>query len=123
MKSYFEERGGTYTQVGDFLIPDLVLEEQPDGWIGKYGIMRQEYLKKWKKGMYAELVMTGKLKQHLLDVDRDAQDEFEIIVRQTVKAEGVTEELKKQDQMEWVRKMNSIRDRADEFIRHDLIYT
>ena len=123
MKSFFEKRGGTYSRVGDFQIPDLVLEEQPDGWIGKYGIMRQEYLKKWKKGMYAELVMSGKLKQHLLDINRDAQEEFETIVQQTAKAEGVTEELKKQDQMEWVRKMNSIRDRADEFIRHDLIYT
>ena len=123
MKSFFEKRGGTYSRVGDFLIPDLVLEEQPEGWIGKYGIMRQEYLKKWKKGMYAELVMTGKLKQHLLDINWDAQEEFETIVRQTAKAEGVTEELKKQDQMEWVRCMNSIRDRADEFIRHDLIYT
>ena len=123
MKSFFEKRGGTYSRVGDFLIPDLVLEEQPEGWIGKYGIMRQEYLKKWKKGMYAELVMTGKLKQHLLDINWDAQEEFETIVRQTAKAEGVTDELKKQDQMEWVRRMNSIRDRANEFIRHDLIYT
>ena len=123
MKSYFEERGGTYTQVGGFLIPDLVLEEQPDGWIGKYGIMRQEYLKKWKKSLYNDLLLSGKLKQHLLDINRDAQEEFETIVRQTAKAEGVTEELKKRDQMEWVRCMNSIRDRADEFIRHDLIYT
>ena len=123
MKSYFEERGGTYTMVGDFLIPDLVLEEQPDGWIGKYGIMRQEYLKKWKKSLYNDLLLSGKLQQHLLDINRDAQEEFEIIVRQTAKAEGVTEELKKRDQMEWVRRMNSIRDRADEFIKHDFIYS
>ena len=123
MKSYFEERGGTYTRVGDFLIPDLVLEEQPEGWIGKYGIMRLEYLKKWKKSLYNDLLLSGKLQQYLLDINRDAQEEFEAIVRQTAKAEGVTEELKKQDQMEWVRMMNSIRDRADEFIRHDLIYT
>ena len=123
MKSYFEERGGTYSRVGDFLIPDLVLEEQPEGWIGKYGIMRQEYLKKWKKSLYNDLLLSGKLQQHLLDINRDAQEEFETIVRQTAKAEGVTEELKRQDQMEWVRRMNSIRNRADEFIRHDLIYT
>ena len=123
MKSYFEERGGTYSRVGDFLIPDLVLEEQPEGWIGKYGSMRLEYLKKWKKSLYNDLLLSGKLQQYLLDINRDAQEEFETIVRQTAKAEGVTEELKKQDQMEWVRRMNSIRDRADEFIRHDLIYT
>ena len=95
MKSYFEEQGGTDTRVGDFLIPDLVLDEQPEGWIGKYGIMRQEYLKMWKKRLYNDLLLSGKLQQHLLDIDRDAREEFETIVRQTAKAEGVTEELKK----------------------------
>ena len=123
MKSFFEENGGTYTRVGDFLIPDLVLEEQPEEQIGKYGRMRLAYLKKWRKSLYNDLLLSGKLQQHLLDIDRDAREEFEIIVQQTAKAEGVTEDLKKQDQMEWVRRMNSIRDRADEFIRHDLIYS
>lgn len=123
MKSYFEEQGGTYTRVGDFLIPDLVLDEQPEGWIGKYGIMRQEYLKMWKKSLYNDLLLSGKLQQHLLDINRDAQEEFETIVRQTAKAEGVTEELKKQDQMEWVRRMNNIRNRAEAFVKHDLIYS
>ena len=123
MKSFFEENGGTYTKVGDFLIPDLVLEEHSEGQIGKYGRMRLEYLKKWKKSLYNDLLLSGKLQQHLLDIDRDAKEEFEAIVRRTAKTEGVTEELKKQDQMEWVRRMNSIRNRADEFIRHDLIYS
>ena len=123
MKSYFEEQGGTYTRVGGFLIPDLVLDEQPEGWIGKYGIMRQEYLKMWKKSLYNDLLLSGKLQQHLLDIDRDAREEFETIVRQTAKAEGVTEELKKQNQMEWVRRMNSIRNRAEEIVRNDLIYS
>ena len=123
MKSFFEEHGGTYTRVGDFLIPDLVLEEQPEDQIGKYGRMRLEYLKKWRKSLYNDLLLSGKLQQHLLDIDRDAKEEVEAIVRQTAKTEGVTEELKKQDQMEWVRRMNSIRNRADEFIRHDLIYS
>ena len=123
MKSYFEEHGGTYTRVGDFLIPDLVMDEQPEGQVGKYGRMRLEYLKKWKKSLYNDLLLSGKLQKHLLDIDRDAREEFEGIVRQTAKAEGVTEKLKKQDQMEWVQRMNSIRDRADEFVRQDLIYT
>ena len=123
MKSFFEEHGGTYTRVGDFLIPDLVLEDQPEGQIGKYGRMRLEYLKKWKKSLYNDLLLSGKLQQHLLDIDRDAREEFETIVRQTAKAEGVTEELKKQAQMEWVRHMNSIRNRAEEFVKQDLIYT
>ena len=108
MKSYFEEQGGTYTQIGDVLIPDLVMDPQPEGQISKYGRMRLEYLKRWK---------------HLLGIDRDAREEFETIVRQTAKAEGVTEELKKQNQMEWVRRMNSIRNRAEEIVRNDLIYS
>ena len=123
MKSYFEENGGTYTRVGDFLIPDLVLEEQPERQIGKYGRMRLAYLKKWRKSLYNDLLLSGKLQQHLLDIDRDAREEFETIVRQTAKAEGVNEVLKKQDQMEWVRRMNSIRNRAEEFVKQDLIYT
>lgn len=123
MKFFFEENGGSYTRVGDFLIPDLVLEEQPEGQIGKYGRMRLAYLKKWKKSLYNDLLLSGKLQQHLLDIDRDAKEEFETVVRQTTKAEGVTEELKKQDQMEWVRRMNSIRSRAEEFVRQDLIYS
>ena len=59
MKSYFEERGGTYTQIVGFMIIELLMEEQPNGWIGKYGFMRQEYLKKWKKGMHTQLIMSG----------------------------------------------------------------
>ena len=123
MKSFFEERGGTYTQIGDVLIPDLVMDPQPEGQISKYGRMRLEYLKRWKKSLYNDLLLSGKLRQHLLGIDRDAREEFETIVRQTAKAEGVTEELKKQNQMEWVRRMNSIRNRAEEIVRNDLIYS
>ena len=123
MKSFFEEHGGTYTRVGDFLVPDLVMDPQPEGEIGKYGRMRLEYLKKWKKSLYNDLLLSGKLWQHLLDIDRDASEEFETIVRQTAKAEGVTEALKRQDQMEWVQRMNSIRNRAEDIVRNDLIYS
>ncbi len=80
-------------------------------------------MKKWKKSLYNNLLLSGKLQQHLLGIDRDAREEFETIVRQTAKAEGINEELKKQDQMEWVRRMNGIRDRAEEFVKQDLIYT
>lgn len=123
MKSIFEENDGTYTRIGDFFIPDLVLEEQPEGQIGKYGRMRLEYLKKRKKSLYNDLLLSGKLQQHLLDIDQDAREEFETIVRQIAKAEGVTEVLKRQDQMEWVRRMNNIRNRAEEIVRNDLIYS
>ena len=123
MKSYFKEHGGTYTRVGDFLIPDLVLDEQPEGEIGKYGRMRLEYLKRWKKSLYNDLLLSGKLQQHLLDIDQDAREEFETIVRQTAEAEGVTEDLKRRDQLGWVDRMNCIRNRAEEIVRNDLIYS
>ena len=95
MKSFFEEHGGTYTRVGDFLIPDLVLEEQPEGQIGKYGRMRLAYLKKWRKSLYNDLLLSGKLQQHLLDIDRDAREEFETIVRQTVNCRANKETSRK----------------------------
>ena len=123
MKSYFEEQGGTYTQVGDVLIPDLVMDPQPEGQISKYGRMRLEYLKRWKKSLYNDLLLSGKLRQHLLGIDRDAREEFETIVRQTAKAEGVTEELKRTCQMEWVQHCNNIHNRAEEIVLHEMIYS
>ena len=123
MKSFFEENGGTYTRVGDFLIPDLVMDPQPEGEIGVWGWRRKRYLKEHKKGVYNAMLLNGTLTQHLIDTNEAAMDMLDTIVRQAAKAEGVTEEPKKQDQMEWVRRMNSIRDRADEFVRQDLIYS
>ena len=123
MKSYFEERGGTYTQIGDVLIPDLVMDPQPEGEIGVWGWRRKRYLKEHRKGVYNAMLLNGTLTQHLIDTTEAALDLMDSLVKQMAKAEGVTEELKKQDQMEWVRRMNSIRARADEFIRHDLIYS
>ena len=121
MKSYFEEQGGTYTQIGDVLIPDLVMDPQPEGQISKYGRMRLEYLKRWKKSLYNDLLLSGKLRQHLLGIDRDAREEFETIVRQTAKAEGVTEELKARNQMAWVGQMNCLKHQAEEMILAELI--
>ena len=123
MKSYFEERGGTYTQIGDVQIPDLVMDPQPEGEIGMWGWRRKLYLKEHKKGVYNAMLLNGTLTQHLIDTNTEAIDLMDTLVKQMAKAEGVTEELKKQDQMEWVRRMNSIRDRADEFVIHDLIYS
>ena len=123
MKSYFEEHGGTYAQIGDVLIPDLVMDPQPEGEIGVWGWRRKQYLKEHRKGTYNAMLLNGTLTQHLIDTNEAAMDMLDTIVRQAAKAEGVTEELKKQDQMEWVRRMNSIRDRADEFVRQDLIYS
>lgn len=123
MKSYFEEQGGTYTQVGDVLIPDLVMDPQPEGEIGVWGWRRKRYLQEHRKGVYNAMLLNGTLTKHLIDTNEAALDYMETLVKQMAKTEGVTEELKKQNQMEWVRRMNSIRNRAEEIVRNDLIYS
>ena len=122
MKSYFEERGGTYTQVGDVLIPDLVMDPQPEGEIGVWGWRRKRYLKEHKKGVYNAMLLNNTLTQHLIDTNEAALDYMETLVKQMAKAEGVTEELKRKDQMAWVGRMNNIRYRAEEIVRNELIY-
>lgn len=112
----------TYTKVGDFLIPNLVMDEQPEGEIGHWGWQRKEYLRKHKKGVYNAMLMQGTLTQHLIDINRDALDMMDNITRSMSRIEGVNEELKARDQLEWVRRMNSIRSRAEELVRSELIY-
>jgi hypothetical protein len=123
MKSYFEERGGTYTEVGQILIPNLVMDEQPDGDIGIWGWRRKRYLKKHRKGIYNRMLMDGTITQHLIEINEEAMNMREQLVKQFKKTEGVTEDLKRRDQMAWVGAMNSIYNRVDEIILHDLIYT
>ena len=122
MKSYFEENGGTFTQVGEYLIPDLVIDPQPEGEIGIWGWRRKQYLKEHRKGTYNAMLLQGTLTQHLIDTNAAAMDMLESLVRQMAKGEGATERLKKQDQTEWVRRMNNIRNRAEEIVRNELIY-
>ena len=122
MKSYFEERGGTYTQVGGLLIPDLVMDPQPEGEIGVWGWRRKQYLKEHKRGVYNAMLLNNTLTQHLIDTNTEALDLMDSLVKQMAKAEGVTEELKRQDQMAWVGRMNNIRNRAEEIVRNELIY-
>ena len=123
MKSYFEERGGTYTEVGQVLVPNLVMDEQPEGDIGIWGWRRKRYLKEYRKGIYNRMLMDGTITQHLIEINEQAMDMREQLVKQFQKTEGVTEELKRRDQMAWVGAMNSIYNRVDEIILHDLIYT
>lgn len=123
MKSYFEERGGTYTEVGQVMIPNLVMDEQPDGDIGVWGWRRKRYLKEHRKGIYNRMLMDGTITQHLIEINEQAMDMRERLVKQFQKTEGVTEDLKRKDQMAWVGAMNSIYNRVDEIILHDLIYT
>ncbi len=121
-KSFFEQNGGTYTQVGDVLLPDLTIGENGQQPIGKYGRMRKRYLKEQHPILYSELLLSGKLYSHLLEIEEACNGQMELLTCQMAGQEGVTEALKAADQTEWVRRMNSIRSRAEEIALHELIY-
>jgi len=122
MKSIFEEMGGTYRQVGDYFIPNLILPDEGDYKIGKYGRMRHTYLKQHRKILYNNYVLEGTLFRHLAEIDQACNERMEIIVSAMAKQEGVTEALKAADQMEWVRRINSIHNRAEEIVLTELVY-
>ena len=122
MESLFEETGGTYRQEGDYLIPNLALPEEPEYRIGEYGRMRRSYLNEYRPVLYANLLTSGTLHRHLAEIDQACNKRMEIIVSAMVKQESVTETLKATDQMEWVRRMNSIRSRAEEIFLTELVY-
>ena len=122
MKSIFEEMGGTYRQVGDYFIPNLVLPDGGDYQIGKYGRMRRSYLKEHRKILYTNYVLEGTLFKHLAEIDQTCYERMEIIVSAMSEQEGVTEALKTADQMEWVRRKNNIRNRAEEIVLTELVY-
>ena len=111
-----------YTEKDGLLIPDLVLDDQPPGPLGKYGRMRKRYLEQKHDGTFSALVLSGKLTQHLQDIDQTAKEQMAALTRQLAAAEGVTEELKTRDQLEWVRRMNSIRNRAEEVVIREVVY-
>ena len=121
-KSIFEQMGGTYTQVGDYFIPNLVISETAQSPLGKYGRMRKRYLKEHRRVLYTNLLVTGKLDQHLAEIDEACEARMELLISQTAKQEGVTEALKAADQMEWVRRMISIQNCAEEIVLHELVY-
>lgn len=122
-KSFFEQKGGTYTQYGDVLLPDLSIGEAEQRPIGKYGRMRKRYLKEQHPVIFSELLLEGKLYPHLLEIDDACGGRMELLILQMAKQENVTEALKASDQMEWVRRMNIIRSRAEEIVLHELVYT
>ena len=112
----------SYSQCGDYLIPNLVLCKEEQQPIGKYDRMRKRYLKERHPVLYSELLLSGKLYSHLLEIDEACEARMELLVLQMAKLEGVTEALKAADQMEWVRRMNSIRNRAEEIVLSELVY-
>ena len=121
-KTIFEEMDGTYTQVGDYLLPDLKLPEEAQQPISLWGQRHRRYLKDHRRATYATLFTSGKLNSYLADIDRQAEEMFSRLVKQMTEAEGVTEALKAADPMEWVGGMNNIRNRAMEIVNSELIY-
>lgn len=122
MKSIFEQMGGTYRREGDYLIPNLSLPESGIYEIGKYGSMRQYFLKEHHPAIYSSLLIEGKLCQHLAEIDQACNERMENICTAMEKQEGVTESLKASDQMEWIRRANSIHNRAEEIVLSELVY-
>ena len=121
-KTIFEEMGGTYTQNGDYFLPDLKLPEEEQQPIGVWGQRHRRYLKEHRKATYATLLTSGRLNSYLAEIDRQAEEMFLRLVNQMAEAEGVTEELKAADPMAWVGKMNSVRSRAAETVNETMVY-
>ena len=111
-----------YHKSGDYLIPNLVLPEEEQQPIGKYGRMRKRYLKEHRPVLYSNMLLKGKLFQHLAEIEESCMQRMNVLTSQMAKQEGVTETLKAADQMEWVRRMNSIRNRTEEIVLSELVY-
>ena len=115
----------TYTQVGDYLIPDLMMdgedevEEMP---LGKYGMLRETFLKEHHHGTYTSMLLTGRLEPHLREIDQQAQEQVDSIVRDLMKRQGVNEDLKARDQMAWVQAVNSFTHQAEEMVLAEIVY-
>ncbi|MBR7009641.1 MAG: TnpV protein [Oscillospiraceae bacterium] len=146
MKTIYEQMGGTYSWVGDYYLPNMDIklpgkagnectaqqedplvseapgDEASGNWIGKYGLMRRSYLKEHRPVLYAEMIRTGKLHEHLAEVSETCSRQVEMLTAQMAKREGITEALKAADPMVWVARMNSIQNRAEEIVLREYIY-
>ena len=112
----------TYEKCGDYLIPNLIPAPEPEGELRKFGLMRKSYLENYRRGIYSGLLLTGELKKHLLMIQEQAEERFDLLVEHMAEREEVTEQLKAQDQLLWVQRMNSIRARVEEIVREEIIY-
>ena len=122
MKSIFEQMGGTYMQQGDYYLPDLLLPPEEERPVGVWDQRRLRYLREHRPILYTDLKTTGKLRSHLADVEEQANALFLRLVKEYAASEGVTEQLKAQDAMEWIRKMNGIRGRVTEVVNNNIIF-
>ena len=118
---YDEKNGMSYTLHGDYYLPDLVLREEEPTY-GKYGMLRKQFLKEHRSARYQYMLLTGKLNEHLNQIDQEVREQVEMLMKQMAEKKGVTEELKAQDQMEWVRLMNNIKASAEEIILKNMVY-
>jgi hypothetical protein len=124
MKSLFEQMGGTYLEVGDYLIPNLSLPEDTDVRpIGVWGERRRRYLKEHRKVLYYNLLTSGTLHSHLADINDEAEEMFSRLVKQMAAQQGITENLKAENQILWVGRMNNIRNAATEIVNQGLIFS
>ena len=121
-RTIFEEIGGTYTQVEDYFLPDLKLPEEKTKPIGIWGQRHRRYLQEYKRATYTTLLTSGKLNGYLADIDEQAEKLFFQLVKQIAESESVTEQLKADNQLKWVQKMNCIHNSAMEIVNTDLIY-
>ena len=112
-----------YVKIGDYYIPALRANEEPEEPLTKWGIMRRNFLKEHRPGIYSGMMLEGILKEHCLTIQRQAEERMDILIEQMAKAHGVDEGLKASDQMRWVRMMNNIRASAEENVRNDIIFT
>ena len=113
----------TYHKEGDYLIPDLIMENSCENYhIGKYGRLRLNYIKEYKRGLYTELMLNGTLSKHLADIENTATSKIDLIVKQLAEAENIDEALKSKDQLAWVQAMNNIKNRAEEIAYNEIIY-
>lgn len=122
MKSVFEAMGGTYQQCGDYLIPEIALPETARNPIGKYGRMRQRYLKERRGVLYNAMILDGTLWSHLAEVDKTCKERMYVLILGMKETQGITEELKACDPMAWVGAMNNIRNAAEEILFTEVIY-
>ena len=122
-KTIFEEIGGTYIRHGDYLIPCLTLPEEEQRFVGVWGQRHLRYLKEYRRGIYLNLLTSGKLNDYLADIEEQAQERFERIVEQMKLTRGITEQLKAENQMEWVARMNNIQACAREIVDREIVYS
>ena len=123
IRKIFEEMGGTYVRCGDYLIPNLTLpEEEEPRFVGVWGQRHLQYLKEYRRNVYLDLMMSGRLNSYLADIEEQAQERFERIVEQMKQAQGITEQLKADNAWEWVGRMNNIQACAREIVDKEIIY-